>query len=232
VLKISLDNIIKAISNHSIQAVLSALVVYVAYLTIQYFKRKLFNELDNRDKFFKVKDFDLTEHPIFSRMDFLLNQINYSLEFDKGRSKLIADIVDKLYSVAKEELFEFAKEVTKKEIKGEDYNIHNLHMKYYNTITTRYMNPDNYDIDEKDEPVLKLTLNKFSKWGTNRAELMREMSEDISNTDFYTTNLAKGFAILNSHMGIFVDILHDAKATLNGINGELSGKTYKNTKIE
>ena len=230
-LTINFEQVITVITNNSLQLVLSALVVYVLLLVINYYKKKLFSNLKCNQNQQKL-DKDLTTHPIFSRMDYLLNQIDYTLEFDEGRSKLVTDIIDMKFSIARRHLVEFAKEVTKKERKNEDYNIHKLHMKYYNRLVAEYTNPKNYNASKEERQILAVALIEFQKWHKERSGLLREMSNDISDTKFYKSNLTRGFAILNVHMAILVDILHDARDTLENINGRLSGEVYKGVEIE
>lgn len=227
--KINLLEVISAISNNSIQLILSSLVVYVIIIVINYAKQKYYSKLKPQD--FDIED-DLTTHPVFSRTNYLLNQVDYTLEFGAGRSKLITDIITKKFNIANDELFKFAKELTKRKRNEENVDVHALHMKHYNRMVKRYTNVDNYNVSRDDKRALQIALLEFQKWHKERSEVLRQMSEDISKTKFYKTDTARGFAILNTHMTIMIDILHDAGKTLREINGRLSDETYKGVELK
>jgi len=218
--------LVTVIANHSIQLVLSSILIYILILIIQYYKMKFFNDLDN-----SMNIDSLHNHPIFNRTENLLKQVDYTLDFDKGRSKLIQDIIYKKYEMS---LKYFKKMVTEIESDdNNDLNLHDLHMKYKNKIEKDFSDLDNYEIRcEEEKEALKVAIKEFQKFQHHREEFIRGISLNIESSDFYGNNRVKLYALLNTYMGVFVDILHDAQLTLNNINGRISGKEYKGCKIK
>jgi len=218
--------ILNIITNNSIQLVLSGVLIYALVLVIQYYKIKMFNSLEN-----KIEVGNLHNHPIFDRTENLVDQIDYTLDFGEGRSKLVQDIIDKKYEIS---LKYFAKMVNDiEQDKNDNIEFHKLHMEYKNKIESEFSNLSNYDIScQEEREALKVCIKEFQKFQHHREEFLMDISSNIQNSSFYGSNQVKLYALMNTYMGVFIDLLHDAKLTLNNINGRISGKTYKGCKIQ
>lgn len=180
-------------------------------------------------------DIKLISHPLFSRIDFLLSQVDYSLEFpDSGRALIIHDVIEKYFLSVKDELCNFAEKIEELESEGKDYNVHDLHMIYFNRIQDSYTDISNYDRiadDKESRKTLKRFLNKFQVWYDRRAVVIIKRSAEISNSNFYAEDKVKVAALFDLYIGSLGDTLHDGRESLMELNGDLSGREYRNNSL-
>ena len=174
-------------------------------------------------------DFKLIEHPIFSRIDFILSGIDYSLEFsDRGRYLLIRDVIEQYLTSIKSELFELAGDIDNKEINKESYNIHDYNMITLNKIINKYKDLNNYEnLNLESKETLVIFINKFQQWHSERIGFLIERSAEISGSNFYKRDRVKVAVLFDLYTGVLTDTLHDAKNSLYSLNGELVGKQYR-----
>lgn len=188
------------------------------------------NGINERD----IEFYELTDHPLFDRIDYMMNQIDYSLEYeDTGRYLLITDVMEKFFSVVKKELYEFADQAEDYEREQIEFNIHDIHMKVLNKIVKEYTDVDSYNSGMKDESrkTLKLFLEKFQSWHEERINFICQRSVEISNSDFYKRDAVKISVLFDVYVGILASTLEDANKTLRDLNGELDGMFYKEIEI-
>lgn len=175
--------------------------------------------------------FDLTNHPLFLRMEELINQIDYSIQFeDEAKCKLVTDVMENYFYVVKDELIKFAKEVEEREKEGITYNVHELHMKSLNNIIIRYTDLrsyEKYNLDDDSQETLKLFISKFQGWHENRVEFLRKRSAEISNSNIYKEDIMKVSVLFDIYVGIMASTLHVGSKTLEKLNGELEDMKYK-----
>lgn len=180
-------------------------------------------------------EYELTNHALFSRIDYLLSKIDYSLEFDdEGRYKLVTDVMEKYFYIVKKELYKLAEEVEKKSKEGNEFNVYDIHVKTLNKIIREYTDINNYNnnnLDDESKLTLKLFLNKFQKWHNDRNIFLKERSAEISGSNFYKKEEMKVSVLFDVYIGILASTLQDGSKTLQELNGELNGKKYKGSQI-
>jgi hypothetical protein len=75
-------------------------------------------------------------------------------------------------------------------------------------------------------------LSKFSKWHYPTLEMLYEYIVMLGNSNIYATNLARTNTFLLMMNLLLVTTLGDAERSLKELNGEVSGKMYKNEILE
>jgi hypothetical protein len=193
--------------------------------------------LDNKKIIQEVKpDIKLDIHPLFSRIEYIISQIDYSIEFDDvGKSRLISDVMEKNFKAIKCNLRDMAEEVEELERESEDYDMYNIHMKYLNRIINEYTDTDNYSeygIDKQSRKTLEVFLNRFQLWQESRILLLIERASEINSSKFYKSDKVKVAALFDTYIGILAHTLQDGSKTLNSINGHLTGKVYRGEEID
>lgn len=181
------------------------------------------------------KNFRLIKHPIFSRIDYIMSQIDYSLEFESvAKYMLVSDVMEMYFKIVKENLYKMAEEVDDLEGDLGGNSVYELHLKYLNNIIQEYTDIDTYkshDIDKKSKETLELFINKFQLWHSKRIDFLIERSADISNSGFYKDDRVKVAALFDVYIGIMASTLQDGSKTLQRLNGDLDGRIYRGLKI-
>lgn len=197
------------------------------------FFANLFNLLFFNNKYKKIK---VAEHPFFNRMDLLISSVDYKLEFknNKGREKIIEDILNLKFHYAFQELYEFAQKIDKKK---ENINVRECFWNHIMKHTKEYVNINNYrkffsDIDKEDEELLKIVIKKFNKWHSEDLNNLRERAEDIKNAKYLEGNIVKSSALLDHCSSFFNNTLKSAQVTLKNLDGEISGRVYRGVEIK
>lgn len=214
------------------ERVIVAIISMISGVLISYVKWYLNNKKSADEGYI---DYKLVNHPLFSRIEYIISQIDYSIEFqDKGKYLLINDVMEKNFNAIKCNLLDMAEEVERKERESEDYNVYNLHMKYLNRIINEYTDIDNYrdNLDDESKETLAVFLNRFQLWQENRILLLIERTSEINSSKFYKSDKVKVAALFDTYIGVLSHTLQDGSSTLNSINGSLSGKYYRGEIID
>lgn len=170
----------------------------------------------------------LSDHHIFSRIDSLRNHVLYSFTLlNKGKEEVFKDILINNLEIWSTALAEVCEQVDNNLIddSNELYNIHtDLLNSCVNKLSSYYMT-NKYNHEE--QRVLSIVMTKFSKWHYKRIERMTGSMDTICNSIFYSDVRTKAAVILDTYTAEFNNIIQDAQMTLNEINGDLSGLTFK-----
>lgn len=182
--------------------------------------------------------FNLKKHPIFSRIDYFIAQIDYNMQFsDEGKAELITDVMHHKLNGIKENLYEFASglETAIDRDNEDDIDLQDLHMQYFNRILKSYVELRKYselNLDEESKETLEIFIKKFQVWHKDRLQTLVIRSRSIDSSKFYTSLRVKGAALFDIYLGIIIDIINDLPGAIEEINGELEGHKYKGCFID
>lgn len=88
-----------------------------------------------------------------------------------------------------------------------------------------------YEQEAKDMGIPNPVIKKFAKWHSRSVSFVMDGIEDTCMSSFYENNVAR----LNGMLGLLLAAFHatiiDAERTLDDLNGDLAGLTYKGLKI-
>jgi hypothetical protein len=172
----------------------------------------------------------LHEHPFFERMNYLKSNIQMCFCIpNKGKEAVFRDLLtnkmDTFSSVMGELVQEIAPDM-------DDITVYNLIMRYFDKALISYScyyKNSNYTVDEKK--VLDIVMGKFNRWHQSRIDNTQKSIDMICNSQFYTTPTVRVSVVLDLLLGAFIETVNDAQITLNELNGDLKGLTYKGIKM-
>ncbi len=83
-----------------------------------------------------------------------------------------------------------------------------------------------YSAEERE--ILEIVIQRFNIWQSHRQRFLEEQIIDICNNSMmYPTCERKQIAIFDIYMAVFAMTLNDAMKTIESINGELDGKSFR-----
>lgn len=186
---------------------------------------------ENKYKKQKAEDnTHLMEHPFFVRVDMLKNhiQLYFTLE-NKGKEAIFKDILSNMLDITKNHLHDLTKKI---DDSGEDYDhqaLYNLYIENFRELLlmlhTYYVhNPMYSNVEVK---ALDIVFDKFEVLPSARVDFIQDSILSISNSPFYNSNKVKAAAILDLYLSVCIETINSAGKTLNNINGDLKGLSFK-----
>lgn len=183
----------------------------------------------------KINDecISILDHPFFERMKCLRSHIQYTFELtNKGKQEVFKDILLHKISYSLEQYNIFVQEVDrrKNELSNEElYNIILDALRRETELHSKYYLSENYSDSEKQ--CLSIVMTKFNKWHSPKLENIFQSVQIICFSKFYKDIITKTSVVLDVLLNNFIDTLNDAELTLNELNGDLKGLTFKNIKL-
>jgi hypothetical protein len=175
----------------------------------------------------------LTSHPFFERMKILKTHIQYSFELtNPGKQEVFKDILINKFAIVIEEYWQMIKEIESKKDTLSELELYNLlidHIRNGLKLHEVYFRTSSYTIEE--QKCLEIVMRKFNKWHSPRIESIFNSIQSVCTSKFYSGVVTKSSVALDVLQGAFVDIINDAELTLNEINGDLKGLTFKGIKL-
>lgn len=205
----------------------------VTYVLENRKREKAASENPHSERHIKLK-----HHPIFSRLDALKTYINIGFEIEnKGKQLVFKDLLVNKIEIWGDLFMEIADEidncVTRCETTPAQCNLLcNTNIIHFNKGLEKYTNyfmNANYTEDERK--VLKIVMEKFNRWHRHRVEYIEKAITSVGNSKFYDGCRTKQAVIFDIYIGAFADMVNDAEKTLDEINGDLKGLTYKGVKL-
>lgn len=187
------------------------------------------------DKHYGTKDGEdekvpkLIEHPFFERMKVLRNSVLYSFEIrNKGKEAIFRDILVHKLDTFIEKMWQVCTQLDNTEEEMDDTSLYNLVIDNFREAIKEYsIYYKHGDYTNDEVRCIEIVMQKFNKWNYNRMENCMNSIDLISSSEFFVTNTAKMASILDMLLGQFIDTLNDAQLTLNELNGDLKGLTFK-----
>lgn len=174
----------------------------------------------------------LVNHYLFNRIQELITHIDLKFALpNKAKELVIKDILKNIMLVYQKALYNLADEIDKNpEITDEELS--KLHLKVFTESIYDYTNFyfNGYYTNEEKQ-VFSIIMPKFNKWHYPRIQFMQESIDRISKCIFYKDAKTKSSVIFDVYTGTFSDTILDAELTLNELNGELKGLSYKGYKF-
>lgn len=176
----------------------------------------------------------LIYHPIFTRLRALKVFIKNGLTIkNEAKRLLFKDILSHKLNIWQEVLLELGDDMDKCrkscDRRPDDCNLlYNANMialnKAMDKFNTFYLRED---YTEEEREVLRYVMDKFNNWNYHRIEYLTQAITLTCNSHFYEGCKTRQAVIFDIYIGSFADTVNDAEHTLQAINGELRGKTYK-----
>lgn len=166
-----------------------------------------------------LKQSQLIKHSYFSSMDYWRKI---------GIEEPARDLIFKDFLHIKFRVFDFAMHevVGNKDIS----KMRRIELKSYiiKTVTAAIKE---YEHETKEMGIPSAVIKKFAKWHNRSVSFIIDGIEDTCMSSFYENNVAR----LNGMLGLLLAAFHatiiDAERTLDDLNGDLKGLTYKGLKI-
>lgn len=187
------------------------------------------------DKHYGTKDGEdgkvpkLVEHPFFERMKVLRNSVLYSFEIrNKGKEAIFRDILVHKLDTFIEKMWQVCTQLDNTEEEMDDTSLYNLVIDNFREAIKEYSiyyKHGDYTADEVK--CIDIVMQKFNKWNCSRMENCMNSIDLIASSEFFVTNTTKMASILDMLLGQFIDTINDAQLTLNELNGDLKGLTFK-----
>lgn len=199
--------------------IVALITAYGAFLGAKIFKHKKYSKIN------------LNKHPIFARADLNKNILltYFSLE-NKGKEIIFKDILVNhmdIYKKHTETLCNATKEI---EDSNQLYTVSvNTMNKIIHDLRTFYK--DNNSYSTKDIEVLDIVISKYNNWDYDREIEVITRIQEICGSAFYPDIYTKAVAILDSFLFAMNDTVSAANRTLNSLNGDLKGLSFKGVEI-
>lgn len=214
----------------TIQIIITAIVAPIVTYGAKKIIDKLFKKETDETAIVMPK---LKEHPFFERMKVLRSSVLFSFELkNKGKEAIFRDILVHKLDIFIEKMWQVCLKLDESDESMSD-------TAFYNYVTdnfrealkefSKYYEAEGYTEDEK--VCIGIVLQKFNKWNNSRMQCIMNSIDLIASSQFFTTSTLKMASILDMMLGQFVDTINDAQLTLNELNGDLKGLTFKNIKI-
>lgn len=188
----------------------------------------------------------LEKHPIF--LEFKMLEYFFLNDFklpDAGRSLLVKDIMVRKLRVGNNILLRYAKNIqncssicpdTKQctEINEILFNlftemIESIYRPWYKEGGKSY---DGREYDKKSIITLDTYFEKFKEWNYNRIELAHTATTELPKSVMNDSCYNMMWDMLSIYSYIFTQMKYDAVATINRLDGEMTGKVFLGIKIE
>lgn len=189
--------------------------------------------LDKRKSFEEDTVPKLINHPIFTRLDMVRNHIAMSFELkNKGKQEIFKDMLGNNIDIWSVILKELATELDNLPGSTDSVELNNVIMRHFeNGIRefNAYYRSSRYTIDE--QKCLDIVMTKFNKWSYPRIQTTHDRLQSICTSPFYADGKVKSAVILDLYLSYFIDVLNDAEATLNELNGDLKGLVFRGVTV-
>lgn len=181
----------------------------------------------------------LIYHPVLARLKAYKNYLNLDFTIkNKGKEVVFKDLLINNIDTWSKTLYELAEEVESCieecpfDADQECNKLYNVNMEYLQLGIERfgaYYKNSNYTREEQD--LLDIVMGKFNKWYSHRIQYVENSLLLVCNSKFYGNCYTKQAVIFDMYLGMFADMLGDAEKTLNDINGDLTGRTFRGITI-
>lgn len=210
------NEILKTIIESGTTIIVTLLTTYGAYIGIK-----------------KSKNKKLITHPLFNKIKIEKNTIsNYFTIKNKGKELIFKDILAEHLSIIEKNALQLCNKFDNHEIKTEEQLYEESYKILENIISelsTFYINNSKYTNEEQE--TLGIVMNKYTVWNKDREDEMIARIKEICVSSFYPTLETKCITIFDTFLFITNDIIIDANKTLNALNGDLHGLTFKGVKL-
>jgi len=89
-----------------------------------------------------------------------------------------------------------------------------------------------YELKCRQRGIPDEVLIKFSRWNCTSMDVLYEYITGLGNSKIYDNNISRTNTLMFIMNLLLVTLIADAERTLKDLNGEISGKLYKNSIIE
>lgn len=213
------EEIIIEIIKGMFATVVSIITAYGAFLGSKFFKNK------------KNHKVDLNTHPIFARADLNKNIVltYFTLE-NKGKEVVFKDILVNHMDIYKKHTGILCNTVNEIKDDSQLYIVSvDIMNKIIHDIRTFYKNNNSYN--PKDIEVLDIVISKYNNWDYDRGLEVMTRIQEICGSAFYPDIYTKAVTILDTFLFAMNDTVSAANRTLNSINGDLKGLSFKGVEI-
>ncbi len=202
------------------------LIAFVAHLAVQWVSGMKFKNAAEKGGIKLGTESDLRYHILFSTAKYRLSVEIPNLEVFKDkpiRQLLMIDLL-RIYTKT---ISDGCRDIATLDMKG--WSSDRWIVEMTNHIST--IMSAAYETS-KSEGIPDIVIIKFARWINPTVEMLFTYIETIGKSSTYFTNLARTntlFLVVNL---LLETILWDAERTIKYLNGDISGKTYKNYIIE
>lgn len=169
---------------------------------------------------------DLHHHPFFAHVNYALTVEIPSLDIfveKPVRQELLKDLI----YISLHTIMEFGQEIIEN-----DYSSWSKSRWAFDMNARLSDLPKQFSIKATHHGIPEIVIKKYFRWYIQRLDVMREFIDQIANSFVYSNNTLKVHAFLMVLNIFTITLVADAERTLKTLNGELTGKDYKNKKLE
>lgn len=209
----------------TVQIIITAIVAPIVTYGAKKFIDKFYKSNEEADQ----KPPKLVEHPFFERMKVLRNSVLYSFEIkNKGKEAIFRDILVHKLDTFIEKMWQVCVKLDSTEEELDDTPLYNLVIDNFREAIKEYsVYYKHGDYTHDEVQCIDIVMEKFNKWNCSRMENCMNSIDLIASSEFFDTNSMKMASILDMLLGQFIDTINDAQLTLNELNGDLKGLTFK-----
>lgn len=202
----------------------------------------------------KARKEQLINHPLFAELENM--KIYFTNQYqgkDVGRTALAVELIVHKINIWLPILKNLAEDIQKctDQCTFESPScskIFNTNMNYLNQGMIEYTNwhkkrdgngklIDLYNIygdrkyNQESRDTMDVYVQKFKQWHSSREEIMHEIIQDFSHTQFTPDCYRKQWDIFSAYQFVFAQMKIDAEKSLKELNGELTGKKFLGVEI-
>ena len=197
-----------------------------AYATVQWIKQVKFKRAAEKSGIKVGNESDLRYHILFSTAQYRLTVELPNMDIFPNkpvRQMLMTDLL-RIYIKS---ISEGCKEIASTNMRG-------WSSEQWNTEMTNRLSAmiTNAHYNAKSEGIPDIVITKFSRWVNPSIDMLFTYVETIGNSNIYSSNIARTntmFLVVNLLMST---MLGDAERSIKQLNGDITGKLYKNQVIE
>lgn len=174
----------------------------------------------------------LKNHIFFKKIKSIKNDVNISFHLkNKGKEKIFKHIITEHLNIFSYVLEDFVHDIDSGVIKNPndlcDRCINDFES-ILNKLQCFYFNGD---YSKEDIEVLNIVMGKYVNWNEDLIRHNKENIYMICNSLFYPDVVTKASVILDSYLSVAINTINNGEKTLNNINGDLRGLTFKGVVI-
>ncbi len=178
------------------------------------------NDLNNKN--------NLLDHPLFSNIKYRLLTEIPSLDFDGKkpvRRELYVDLLTLLFKVLEKKSLEIANQ----QDYMDDWTTEKWLSFVNDKITEVYYD---FSVESIKMGIPAEVLSKFQYWNKTTTIIIYQYTSNFSDSQIFKSNIARTNTLFFIFNLLIVVMIADAEKTLKYLNGEISGKYYKEKVIE
>lgn len=223
-------SILAILAEYGTPAIFAVIILYIIWLVLTNFAsakfKSFFSSEKKQENEKKSRKEDLKYHSFFANAKYRLIAEIPALEIlpeKPVKEKMFRDLI----SIEVRLIYETCESIIESDL--ESWSAEQWKNEVYNKINSMISGVFN---KAREEGIPEIAITKYNKWHATSLEILYEYITTLSTSLTYEDNITRTNTLLIIMNLLLVSIIADAERSLKDLNGEISGKLYKNMVLE